>query len=78
MGLDQEGAGEAEQGGGAEEQLGGDVAIGEPLCDEPGDLQLLSGQIGDLGGFAAARRLAGGSELLRGPLEPVRGVEVFE
>ena len=28
---------------GAEEQLGCDVAIGEPLCDEPGDLQLLGG-----------------------------------
>src|SRR6266705_1444157 len=33
----------------AEEQLGGDVAVGQSLRGEPGDLQLLRGQAGKTG-----------------------------
>ena len=61
-----------------QKQLGGDLAVGEPLRDKPGDLQFLSGQTGDFGRVPAVRRLAGGPELLRRPLDPGRGVEVFE
>src|SRR5689334_15593906 len=47
-----------------------DLAVGQPGRGQPGDLQLLGGELVVGGGRAAAAGLAGGAQLLAGPLGP--------
>ena len=61
-----------------EKQLGGDLLVGEPLCDEAGDLQLLWRQLIDRARVALARRLAGGAQLGARSLGPGLGSEALE
>src|SRR6185437_14043308 len=60
----------------AEEQLGGGVPVGQALPYERGDLPFLGGELGRGGDVAAAGRLAGGAQLVRGAGGPPRGPEV--
>src|SRR4029450_1435169 len=47
----------------AQQQLGGDVAVGQPLRGEPGDLQLLRGEPGQAGPARPGGGGAGGGGL---------------
>ena len=56
----------------AEEELRSDLAVGQPAGDEPGDLQLLRGELIQRRWFALARRLAGGAQFILGAFGPRR------
>ena len=59
----------------AEEELGGNVAVGQPLGGEPRDLQLLRRQPGRTGPVCTWCRSVGGGELGPGLFRPRYGVD---
>src|SRR4030095_16329628 len=63
---------------GAEEKLCGDVAVGQPLGGQPGDLQLLRGQVGQPGPGWRWGAGAGGAQLDAGQLRPRGGVAAVQ
>ena len=65
-------------GSGAEEQLGGDLAVGKPLCDKGSDLSLLGRERHAGGGIPFPGGLTGGPEFQLGPLHPWFGAQVLK
>jgi hypothetical protein len=65
-------------GSGAEEQLGGELAIGKPLCDERSDLPLLGGERHARGGIPFPGGLAGGPEFHFRALQSCFGAQVLK
>src|ERR1039458_3088801 len=63
---------------GAEIQPRGDVAVGQTLCYEPGDVELLRCELVETGDFALAGGLSGGAQFGLGPLHPWDGAEHAE
>src|SRR5262245_47816307 len=61
-----------------EKQLRRDFLVGEPLGDEPRDLELLGRELGDRAGVSLARGLSRGSQLRPCPLGPGDGAERLE
>src|SRR5690242_16595668 len=62
----------------ADEQLCGGVPVGQALPNERGHLPLLRGELRRGGDVAAAGRLPGGAQLVRGAGGPPRGPEVLK
>src|SRR5215471_10287447 len=62
----------------ADKQLPGDLPVGRPAGGQPGDLQLLGGELGERGGVAAAGGLAAGAQLGPGAAGPPGGAELLE
>src|SRR5215207_579856 len=62
----------------ADEELGRDITVGQPLSDQPGDLELLGGQLGWGVRARPTDRLPRGSKLLTRSLRPGPRIQVVE